>query len=203
VKITLDYLYNVKKIDEIEIGDIIFTDVDENNRPIDVNIVLKKIPAYEGFYSRPTIDLFCLDDKEVRNIDFDGVKFVYFLGNACQKLSIKELMKNVQKRYVWLGIEYDLIKVLVNLLDGNVEKYNYETEEWDYISDEIEDNGYMMTLTFGDVRFRINLTNLKVQIANPHTLKFRNYNNFLLGLEGEFVFNAENELELIKPSDDK
>jgi len=198
----LDYLYNLKKLEEIEIGDIIFTEVDENNRPLEVSLVVKKHSANEGFYPRPTIDLFCLDDKELRNLDFDGVKFVYFLGNACQKLSTKELMKNVQKRYVWLGIEYDLIKILVNLLDGNVEKYNYETEEWDFLSDEVDDNGYMMVITIDDVRFRINLTNLKVQIANPHTLKFRNYNNFLLGLEGEFVFNAENELELLKPNED-
>jgi len=59
-----------------------------------------------------------------------------------------------------------------------------------------------MTLTFGDVRFRINLTTLKVQMANSHTLRFRNYNNCLLGLEGDFVFNAENELELIRPNND-
>jgi len=197
----VDYLYNIKKIEEIEIGDIIFTEVDENNRPLYVNIVLKNNPA-EFSYSKPTTTLFCIDDKEIRTINFEGIQFVYFLGNACQKLSTKELMKDVKKQYAWLGIEYDLIKVLINLLDGNVEKYNYETEEWEFLTDEVEDNGYMMVLTFGDIRFRVNLTNLKVQIANPHTLKFRNYNNFLLGLEGEFVFNAENELELIKPNED-
>jgi len=202
VNVILDYLYNIKKINEIEIGDIIFVDVDENNRPLYTSIVLRKNPA-DYSYSKPTIDLFCLDNKELQEkIDFEGTKFVYFLGNACQKLSTKELMKNVQKQYVWLGIEYDLIKILINLLDGNVEKYNYEKEEWEFLSDEIEDNGYMMIITIGEIRFRINLTNLKVQMANSHTLKFRNYNNFLLGLEGEFVFNGENELELIKPSND-
>jgi len=196
VKIVLDYLYNVKKVNEIEIGDIVFTEVDENNRPLYKYIVLENI---ENTIQKNT---FCLDEKDMRQIDFSENQFVYFLGNICQKLSTKELMKNVQKQYVWLGIEYDLIKVLINLLDGNVEKYNYETEEWEFLSDEIEDTGYTMILTLGEVRFRINLTNLKVQIANTHTLKFRNYNNFLLGLEGEFVFNADNELELIKPNDD-
>jgi len=192
----LDYLYNIKKIEEIEIGDIIFTEVDENNRPLYKYIVLERMHEYFK-----TMFVFCLDDKETKDLNCKDIKFVYFLGNACQKLSTKELMKNVQKRYVWLGIEYDLIKILVNLLDGNVEKYNYETEEWDFLSDEVDDNGYMMVITIDNVRFRINLTNLKVQIANPHTLKFRNYNNFLLGLEGEFVFNAENELELLKPNE--
>jgi len=189
----LDYLYNIKKIDELEIGDIIFMEVDENNRPICEYIILENLD--DGYKST-----FCLEEKSMRKLDFNDMKFVYFLGNMCQKLSIKELMKNVQKRYVWLGIEYDLIKVLVNLLDGNVEKYNYETEEWEYLNDEVEDNGYIMTLTFDSVRFRINLTTLKVQMANSHTLRFRNYNNFLLGLEGDYVFNSENELELIKPN---
>lgn len=189
----MDYLYNIKKIDELEIGDIIFMEVDENNRPICEYIILENLD--DGYKST-----FCLEEKSMRKLDFNDMKFVYFLGNMCQKLSIKELMKNVQKRYVWLGIEYDLIKVLVNLLDGNVEKYNYETEEWEYLNDEVEDNGYIMTLTFDSVRFRINLTTLKVQMANSHTLRFRNYNNFLLGLEGDYVFNSENELELIKPN---
>jgi len=171
--------------------------VDENNRPLYKYIVLERMNEMSG-----AMVAFCLDDKETKDIKCRDIKFVYFLGNACQKLSTKELMKSVKKQYVWLGIEYDLIKVLINLLDGNVEKYNYETEEWEFLTDEVEDNGYMMVLTFGEIRFRINLTNLKVQIANPHTLKFRNYNNFLLGLEGEFVFNADNELELIKPNED-
>jgi len=191
----MDYLYNVKKIDEIEIGDIIFIEVDENNRPIFEFVVLENKPDSK------IKNTFCLEEKEIVDLNLTDHEYVYFLGNMCQKLSKKELMKGVQKRYVWLGIEYDLIKVLVNLLDGTVEKYNYETEEWEFLSDEVEDNGYLMTLTFDVIRFRINLTNLKVQIMNGRTLRFRNYNNYLLGLEGQYVFNAENELELSNDDD--
>jgi len=72
----LDYLYNIKKIDEIEVGDIIFTESDENNRPLYINIVLKYNPA-EHSYSKPTYTLFGMDDKEIRTSSFDGVQFVY------------------------------------------------------------------------------------------------------------------------------
>ena len=197
VTVKLDYLYNTKKIDEIGIGDIIFTEVNENNLPICEFIVLDHKEENTKLKT-----VFCLEDREIIELNLTDHNVVYYLGNIYQKLSIKELMKNVQKRYVWLGIEYDLVKVLVNLLDGTVEKYNNETEEWEYLDDEVEDNGYMMTLTFDVIRFRINLTNLKVQIMNEHTVKFRNYNNYLLGLEGQYVFNEDNELELIDPKKD-
>jgi len=77
----LDYLYNIKKIDELEIGDIIFMEVDENNRPICEYIILENLD--DGYKST-----FCLEEKSMRKLDFNDMKFVYFLGNMCQKLSI-------------------------------------------------------------------------------------------------------------------
>jgi len=37
---------------------------------------------------------------------------------------------------------------------------------------------------------------------NNHTIRFKNYNNFILGLEGQYVFNENNELELTEKDDE-
>jgi hypothetical protein len=187
----VDYLYSVKKANEIEIGDIVFIDVDENNLPLSKFLVLNKDSDLE-------MTVFYIDEKELKDIVIDNQRLiVYYLGNVSVALSNKELMKSVKKRYVWMGIENDLIKVLINLVTGKVEQYSYEEEDWLEVPEEqIEDDNYIMILTFGTIRFKINLNTLKVQIATSHTLRFRNYNNYLLGLEGQYVFNEDNELNL-------
>lgn len=103
--------------------------------------------------------------------------------------------------YVWMGIEVGYHKILINLISLTVEYYNPSINiDWEYLDSNfiIEETDDLLLISFPDVMIKINLDTLTCKILDSTTSKFKNYHNYLLGKNEEYVFNEFGELELNK-----
>lgn len=185
--------YEKISLSDVEIGDIIFTELDENNLPISTNLVLRQQPPVG-------LLIFNLSTSQIDIYDFSNLD-IYKLSNISSLLN-SYYQHNVE--YRWLGFEYGKYKVLVDLDLLTVEKYDYQEDSWDLIND--PELCYTSLNSLGQnilnirleekLKFKINLDLLKMTYSNKHSLKEKPFYSFLLGEENDYVFNEENELIL-------
>jgi hypothetical protein len=106
-----------------------------------------------------------------------------------------------------MGIAYNEIKVLIDLtFEVDIEIFKPDECEWDTIVREdkvhwLDDDLNMLEITLDEVAFRVDFRTLNVYYALPNKngeLEFKRYYNYLLGEDGDFLFNEDGELEFIK-----
>ena len=163
---------------ELKVGDII----DNNTERL---ICLKIDTLGKIFFNIYTKEIIIYQDDYI-----DENKFKYH-GN------VSTLLDNRVKTYVWLGMEWKQIKLLVNLKSLTVEIFHCRNLYWEDLDEDnikVEDN--IMYIFLLGVTFEIDLDTLKIRYLQTKGLKFRPFNNFILGKEDEYVFNSNNEMEL-------
>jgi hypothetical protein len=179
-----------KKIRDLEIGDLVFLDFSEDLKPIQRFLVLNDLIIF---------------DLETKEIEISKLKIlepdddVFCIGNIYNE----NLQNNLQvKEYEWMGIAYSNIRLLINLTNLNIERFNIGCDEWEYLNSDYyhyENNlSSILIIDIPDkVTFKLDLSNLNLKIREKKSMKFKNYYNFLLGTSDQYVFNADNELEIL------
>jgi hypothetical protein len=196
----MNICYQSIGVDELSVGDIILMDFNK-----DTNIPKYRYIILEVNY--PFIVCFNLDINKVEALSkfnecFNSI--IYKVDNISHVLSIKALSP---KEYCWMGIAYNEIKVLIDLtFEVDIEIFKPDECEWDTIVREdkvhwLDDDLNMLEITLDEVAFRVDFRTLNVYYALPNKngeLEFKRYYNYLLGEDGDFLFNEDGELEFIK-----
>lgn len=190
------------KFEDLEVNDILFTELDYDDTPLNRYLVIKKEydyiilhNLYYSSYSESKSNMLIITKES----DYFKDNLFYKEGNLINILD-NSSNKETKKVYCWMGIEYNNIKLLVNLSDCVVEKYDYKIGEWIYYDTGCcyDENKNILEIIVNDVNFKIDLNKLGVKILTPHQLKYKNFYNYLLAEEGDYVFNFDNELDLIR-----
>lgn len=183
-------------INDFHIGDIIlihYYTTSESYEALKSKIIILKTDLL--------LDLIVMDigTNEIFSIKLDNIIKYSRLSNLAE---LTDNINNLSKEKVWLGIEYQLehgcIRLLVNLKEKFVEIYDIEKDEWNEISDyTFNKKDLLIDLVDYGIKFKYVFSNNKLYLKKKNGLNFRIYRNFLLGGEEDYVFNYNNELELI------
>lgn len=187
----IEYLYPTKLVSNLNLGDIIFLEVDDNNLPIDPSAILDLTDMKVLNIVNKSISSFSVNDNE----------FVYLLGNIYNYINITELMKNIKVQYTWLGIVQNKHKILINLKTADVEYLDLDTNEWE-LSYSVIDKGKSIEFTLKNLKFRIKFCDeeIKIQYKEDSMKRYKDVENFLFGFDGDYVFDENNNLNLIQNS---
>jgi hypothetical protein len=185
--------YECKDITELQVGDIIFMDYDEDDYPSSRYLILSINYPYVIVFDLDLIKPILTDLSDWDNND------ITYIGNSSDILSFNKLNYT---EYRWMGIEYDSDKLLIDLHDNTVEHYNIDNDDWNPLSEEsvtYDEDEYTLEIVINEqLKFRINLIELTVKILVGDELKFKKFYNYILAEEGDYVFNLQNELEYVK-----
>jgi hypothetical protein len=185
--------YETKDITELQVGDIIFMDYDEDDYPSSRYLILSINYPYVIVFDLDLIKPILTDLSDWDNND------ITYIGNSSDILSFNKLNYT---EYRWMGIEYDSDKLLIDLHDNTVEHYNIDNDDWNPLSEEFvtyDEDEYTLEIVINEqLKFRINLLELTVKILVGDELKFKKFYNYILAEEGDYVFNLQNELEYVK-----
>ena len=181
---------------KLNTNDIFFLDFDDNNEPYDPYYVLR---------TQEPIGLLCLSIRTHQiitlNYPEEEIDEVYYFENM---VNLFNIVRDENKIYRWLGFEYGKHKVLIDLEDLSCEKFDYENDCWIEVDSNdnfshIENNDFLIINCEEKVHFKINLNTLNMYVSNTkHYFKYKPFYNFLLGEENDFVFDENNELNLIR-----
>lgn len=182
--------YKKISMHDLVTNDIFFLELDENNEPYEPYYVLRH---------QELIGLLCLNirSNEILTIEFQDEEVYYFENMVNLFNNAKDGMFS---KYRWLGFEYGKHKVLIDLDDLTIEKYDYENDDWYEMPSEfiqVEDNDFLVIQVEEKIYFKVNLNSLTMQVSNTkHYFKYKPFYNFLLGKENDYVFDINNDLTL-------
>lgn len=185
--------YRKVKLEELNVKDIFFLDLDEENNPYNMYLILDQRNLTNLIGNTVVMNI---KTNEIMTFDYESFSSVYYF------CSIDDLIKMKSFHYRWLGFEYGKHKVLIDLLEGSIEKFNYEDNSWYEMEEKdikYESQTVLVIHCEKNVHFKVDLEKLVMYVSNTkHYFNYNPFYNFLLGGENDYVFDAENNLILTK-----
>lgn len=188
----------IKRLDEFNVGDIFCNDKGQKFIYLAYH---KEKEEHEIMYISAVADERNIIKINMANPfnsqDLESLTFIDNIYDICNgyKAELEE--------YCWMGIEYSNYKLLINIKNLNVEYYNLKDEvpHWDVLDEiniDINEDENELYIKLDNVQFKISLNDLNVKILTEYTIAFKDYYNFLLGKNNEFVFDEINQLGIYR-----
>lgn len=136
-----------------------------------------------------------------------GKNKYYLLNDEVLKELNMPVQMSCSNEIVWVGIQYNSIKLLINLKSMDIEMYNIVDDDWYYLEDQfyfLDSENNILEIIFdcfdsnSELKLKLDLSTLECFIKTVNGLEYEKYNNYLVGHENDCLFNEYNQLELIK-----
>jgi len=188
----MNFKYSAKSLSELNIGDILFFNLDENNLPLNRYIIIYKIN--ETVYLALDLD----KHLKLENLILDPEDDFYVIGNSIELLENKNILKKPNK-YFWMGIKYENYRLLICISDLSVEilDINKKNTNWSILETDEEviqiNNTLYINIPNTNINLFVDLNCNKVKIFNETTKRYNNYKEFKLSKSDEAVFDNDFE----------